>query len=191
LAAFVVALVCFGNVQKADAEPIVFVVSYHNIDYAETACRDVLSKEASATETMRNASQYRLEVPDWVSNLLAGARECKSVTDPRQVGRRLENELLNALALNTSCAGVTVIRDPHPKYDGGGWSQTNRKIRDQKAHWDLHLDFRPGEKTYAWWLFSRSAGSMSWNAIIDGQGETPKVANDICVAVSGRGATIQ
>jgi hypothetical protein len=179
---------------KASAEPIIFVISYHNLDYAETACEMFLSQEAEAEAVkIRTSKQFGVEPVDWVNDILAGVVDCKSVRDMRELGRRLENELTDALAVTTLCAGVTVIRDPHPKYDGN-WDEKsldNQKIKDQKPHWDLHLDYRPGQKIYSWALFPEKAGGGSAGPLVEGEGATPKVAEQICIVVTGRGATIR
>jgi hypothetical protein len=41
------------------AEPIVFIVSYHNLDYAKVACEHALQFEPDARNTMRNAEQFK------------------------------------------------------------------------------------------------------------------------------------
>jgi hypothetical protein len=178
-----------------EAEPIVFIVSYHNLDYAKVACDHVLAQAPDAQKTIRELTNNPYGRPaDWVYDVVNGANECKSVQDTRQLGRRLENELADALAVNTRCGGVTVIRDLHPDYDGPSWFETSRnnsKIQTQSDYWNLHLDYIPGQKTYGWTLFSYKAGGTSWGAIINGEGATPKVADDICTVVTRRGATIR
>ena len=95
--------------------------------------------------------------------------------------------------MNPRCGGVTVIRDPHPDYDGG-WSKTheaNYKLRHEKPYWDLHLDYNPGHKEYGWTLFPTKPDGAFAGAIVNGEGTTPKVADQICTVVTGRGATIR
>jgi hypothetical protein len=118
------------------------------------------------------------------------------VRDTREFGRRLENELLDALAVNPRCGGVTVIRDPHPDYDEGGrWSATkeaNYNLRQQKPYWDLHLDYNPGHKEYGWTLFPTKAGGRAdYPGMVSGEGATLKVAGEICIVVTVRGANIR
>ena len=165
--AFAVAIHCCVMAGKASAEPIIFITSYHNLDYAATAC----------------------ELTGFLDP--AGAAECKSVSDPRELGRRLENKLSDALAVTTRCAGVTVIRDPHPKFDGR-FSEANNKIKQQKPHWNLHLDYNPGFEIFGWTLFPNKAGIMnSAGALVNGEGTVAKAAGEICTVVTGRGATIR
>jgi hypothetical protein len=187
-------VVCLSCVipTKASAEQIVFVVSYHNLDYAAVACGSIMQMEPDAAKTIRDlANDPYFKPADWVKDVIAGATECKSVRDPRELGRRLENELTDALAVNTRCAGVTVIRDPHPDYDSGGLSEANRKIKDQKPHWDLMLDYSPATKIFGWTLFPEKPGSGSAGALVSGEGTTSKVADAICTVVTGRGANIR
>jgi hypothetical protein len=68
---------------QAFAETIVFIVSYHNVDYAKTACEHVLSLEPDAVRTVRDYQKYNWgEVTDETTkSILAGAAECKSVRD--------------------------------------------------------------------------------------------------------------
>jgi hypothetical protein len=185
----------FMALRPAQAEPIVFIVSYHNVDWAKTACEHVLEQAPEAQKTIRELANnpYGARPADWVYDIVNGANECKSVGDPRQLGRRLENELIDALAVNTRCAGVTVIRSPHPDYDRGSSDilQTNRDIRNKNDHWDLHLDYNPGHKTYGWTLFPNKAGAHSAGSLVSGEGDTPKVADQICIVVTRRGATIR
>jgi hypothetical protein len=176
------------------AEPIVFIVSFHNLDYAKVACAQLLAQAPDAQKTIREFEKYRWGRPaDWVYDVVTGADECRSVRDPRALGRRLENELVDALAVNTRCGGVTIICDPHPDYDGGSSDtlQTNWNIKTQSDHWDLHLDYNPGQKTYGWTLFPTKAGALSSGPFVSGEGETPKVADQICIVVTKRGATIR
>jgi hypothetical protein len=89
------------------AEPIVFIVSYHNLDYAKVACEHVLQFEPDARNTIRNAERYKWQLSDddTNKNILAGAAECRSVRDPRELGCSLENQLIDALAVNTNAPG--------------------------------------------------------------------------------------
>jgi hypothetical protein len=184
----------------AEAEPIVFIVSYHNLDYAKVACDHVLQAAPDAQKTIRELTNNPYGQPaDWVYDVVNGANECKSVRDPRALGRQLEIDLANALAVNTRCGGVTIIRDPHPDFDKYDWSETsqaNQKIKSQSDHWDLHLDYSPGHKTFGWTLFPHKAGGFEPPAslarsLISGEGDTTKAANDICTVVTRRGATIR
>jgi hypothetical protein len=56
------------------AEPIVFIVSYHNLDYAKVACEHALQFEPDARNTMRNAEQFKWQLSDddTNKNILAG-----------------------------------------------------------------------------------------------------------------------
>jgi hypothetical protein len=172
----------------------VFITSLHNLDYARSACELVMTRAPEAQETIREFEKYRSGRPDgWVYNVINGTNECKSVRDPRELGRRLENELADALAVNTRCRGVTVMRDPHPDYDPS-WlevHQKNQKIKNQSDYWNLHLDYNPGHKTYAWALFPDKAGGDPAEPFVSGEGDTSKVADQICTVVTRQGATIR
>jgi hypothetical protein len=174
----VAALGCWIGAPEAKAEPIVFIVSYHNVDYAKTVCDYVSSMQKSGFGLLNDES-------------IAGLAECKSVRDTRDLGRRLENALIDALAVEPLCNGVTVIRDRHPDHDGGGFSQENYAIKQSKPHWDLHLDYQPGSKAFGWTLYPNKAGMKPDGAFVNGEGTAPKAARQICIVASGHGATIR
>src|SRR2546423_337196 len=92
------------------AETLVFIVSYHNVDYARTSCNYVLSMEPDAVRAVRDSQKLGWgEVTDETTKqTLAGAAECRSVRDTRALGRRLENDLIDALAVEPLCGGISM-----------------------------------------------------------------------------------
>jgi len=168
LQALVLALACWGGASEANAERFVFLVSVHNLNFAKTACDTVLSDEPNSV----------------------GAVDCKRAPDTRALGRALEDQLMDALAVNTNCAGITVTRDPHPEYDSGVPS-TNYIIKKQKPYWDLFADYVPGQKIFNWTLFSNKSGGEGPPESVNGGGTLAQAATDICTVVNGRGAKIQ
>jgi hypothetical protein len=172
----VAALGCWAAASNA-SEPIVFIVSHHNLDYAKTACEHALSMEPEAAKA----------IPE---ETVAAAIECRTVRDPRELGRRLENDLEEALAVEPLCFHVTVVKDPDRNYDAGSTaaSRANYAIRQKKPFWDLHLDYRPGSKVFGWHLFPNDAGLKSSGPLVSGEGTKTEVARQICIAASGRGA---
>jgi hypothetical protein len=177
----IVALCSCVVAPQAFAETLVFIISYHNVDYAKAACERVLSKQKSGLG----------EVND--ENITTGATECKSVRDTRELGRRLENEVLDALAAEPLCAGITMIRDPHPEFDRGGFSenlsQENHALKQAYPHWDLHLDYQPGSKVFGWAMYRNKAGMRPDGPLLSGEGNASKAAKAICTIASGPGAT--
>src|SRR5215475_11160069 len=126
LGVFVAALGFWIDEPRASAEPIVFIVSYHNLDYAKEACRRVLS-EPEAAKTIREPAE----------SVKKAAAECRKVSDLRELGRRLEHDLTDALAVEPLCAGVTVIRDPHLDFDKVKDDvQAYYDLRQKKPYWD-------------------------------------------------------
>jgi hypothetical protein len=180
---------------QAKAEPLIFIVSYHNVGYAKVACDRVLSNEPDAVKDAREHQKYGWgEVGDATKYTLAAAAECKSVRDTRELGRRLENELIDALAVEPLCGGVTVIREPHSGWEKESFFEflkTSGPLKEQKSYWNLHLDYNPGVKVFGWTLFPNKAGMKSDGAEVDGEGTATKAAKQICIVASGRGATIR
>ena len=159
------------------SEPIVFIVSHHNLDFAKTACEHVLSMEPEAAKAI-------------LDETVAAAIECRTVRDSRELGRRLENDVVEALAVEPLCFHVTVVKDPDRNYDAGSSaaSRANYAIRQKKPFWDLHLDYRPGSKVFGWHLFPNDAGLKSSGPLVSGEGTKTEAANQICSVASGRGA---
>jgi len=96
-----------------------FVSSWHNWDWTKNACDYVLRSEPDARQVVRSAQKLGWPVDDISKDVIAAADECRSVRDYRELGRRMESELLNALAVNPLCAGLTVIREPHTVLEKG------------------------------------------------------------------------
>ena len=172
----VAGLACWAAASGA-SEPIVFIVSHHNLDYAKAACEHVLSMEPEAAKAI-------------LEEAIAAALECRTVQDPRELGRRLENDLVEALAVEPLCFHVTVVKDPHRNYDVGSSaaSRANFAIRQKKPFWDLQLDYRPGSKVFGWHLFPNAAGQKISGPLVSGEGTMTEAAREICAVASGRGA---
>jgi hypothetical protein len=181
-------LFAVASVSSAAAtEPFVFVVSHHNLDFAKVACDRVLQFEPGAQKTLKYDRQFGFDVDDITKHILEAVTECKSVRNPQELGRRIENELIDALAVNTRCGGVTVMREPHPDYDRGSDTAEVSKVRQKSSHWDLHIDYNPGSKIYGWTLFPNEPGPKAGGPFVGGEGETAKNADQICIVVQGGG----
>ena len=91
----------------ATAEPkaIVVLSSLHNLDYAEAACSRLRSMAdiKDITQVLNNASDYDPEDVKVNKQEFDGISECKSVKDPRELGRRLEDSIMDQFAVNTRC----------------------------------------------------------------------------------------
>ena len=172
----VAALGCWAAASNA-SEPIVFIVSHQNLDFAKTACEHVLSMEPDAAKAI-------------LDETVAAAIECRTVRDPRELGRRLENDVVEALAVEPLCFHVTVVKDPDRNYDAGSSaaSRANLAVRKKNPFWDLHLDYRPGSKVFGWHLFPNDAGPKSSGPLVSGEGTKTEAASQICSVASGRGA---
>ena len=158
-------------ITAAPADPIVVLSSVHNLNFAEAAC------------------EYPIEAlgPD-------GAAECRSVRDPRELGRRLENQIMDLFAVNARCQGVVIVIEGDEKYDGG-LNAVATDLMVQKDHWDLLLDYIPGSKTYFWSIFPAAAFNNSKSEFGKGRGvwgeETAaQIAEQVCIVVKGQGASV-
>jgi hypothetical protein len=97
-------------------------------------------------------------------------------------------------ALRSSELGSRFGAYSHPRrfcVPPGRVSQTNYALKQQKAYWNLHLDYQPGSRVFGWTLFPNKAGMKSDGNLVSGEGTASKAAKQICIVASGRGATIR
>jgi hypothetical protein len=120
---------------------------------------------------VKRDQQLGWDIDDTTKYILAATAQCRSVRDPRELGRKLENELIDALAVNTKCGGVTVMREPHPDYDHGSDTAEVLKVRPRSSHWDLHIDYDPGSKVYGCSLFPNDPGPKMAEPFVTGEGQ--------------------
>lgn len=145
--------------------------------------------------TLGLPSQYDHETVEVYGRLPVAAAECKSVRDPKELGRRLENKIMDLLAVNPRCKGVEVILDWHEKFDGK-LNPAAIEIQEQKDHWNLFLDYIPGSKVHSWSLFPASswnnrASNFGKGRMVSGEGTAPQIADQICTVVTGQGASLR
>ena len=135
-----VALAFAAGPANAAEPPIILLDGFHDLNYAKTTCEWFLSENTDSL----------------------GAAECRSFPDLHDLGRALENKMIIALAVETQCQGVRVLRDIHPSEpDDATVVQGNMALKDKNPHWGLHLDVEPGMKLFAWTLLAHNAGSDS------------------------------
>jgi hypothetical protein len=157
-------------VTAVNAEPIVVFQSLHDLNYAKNVCEYVQSA-AGATNASNEAKT-----------------ECALATDPRALGRRLELDVRSSFATNPRCAGVTVVRGWLDRYDPGDGHDYLATIANK--HWELLLDFTPGSKTHGWSLF-RVTANQNIEDRFSGEGTPDQIANAVCIAMTGKGATVR
>jgi hypothetical protein len=158
-----------GAIPTSQAAPTVRIASLHNLDYAKTACNDIKLHPGADYSTPEARAQ------------------CASEIDDRALGRKLEMEVQNKMAIDPRCGGVTVVRGWHPQFDSGDGRYNTAYLN--KERWDLLLDFRPGSITHAWTITHWDGNHMG--ASVDGVGTPEEIADAVCIAVSGRGARIR
>jgi hypothetical protein len=179
------------TVTKAASKPIVILGSLHNLDYAEAACDHLLrfSDPKAIAFVLNNASDYDTEDIKRYKEQFEGIRECKSVPDKRELGRRLENSIADQLAITRLCAGVSAYIDGHDKFDGK-FNDAAQQAKERNDYWLLMVDYAPGSKVYGWSLFPEKAGGADNGAMISGEGTTAQIAEQVCIVVTGQGAHV-
>jgi hypothetical protein len=160
--------------RAAFAEPIIIINSPHNLEYGRIACSTIQSRSA----------------PDNPE----GIAECKHF-DVRNLGRRFENEVRSQMATNTRCQGVDVFRLTDQEFDG---KNNISELADQmeQAHWQLFLEYHPGQAKHTWTLFPYTGaeflpGKFVVSGIVSGEGTASEIADQICIVVTKRGANIR
>jgi hypothetical protein len=190
LTAFASIFFAVSPAYPATVEPIVFVLSYHNLEYAKDACDHAIQIEPDARRRLRNAEQYALQLTNEVfvaaTGVLAGASECRSVGDQRELGRRLENKLIDALRANSQCSGVTILQDSSSDYEKAGRLDRTKEMGQSSSYWELQIHFNPGSNIYGWNLVLNEPLPKSTKASINGEGDTVKNADQICFVVTKR-----
>jgi hypothetical protein len=156
-------LMAGSALNAAHAESIIIFNTLHTLAFAEVACS--LDREPAAVAL------------------------CRSVDDPRRLGREFENQILSQFGVTTQCKGVTLARLLGPK-DDGEFSQAAMDLM-RKEHWSLHVDYSPVSERYEWALFAEPGfGSPDQRWVVRGEGTTAQIAQQVCNVVAGLGGTV-
>jgi hypothetical protein len=182
------------TVTAATAEPkaIVVLSSLHNLDYAEAACSRLhsMADMKDITEVLNNASDYDPEDVKFNKQLFDGIWECKSVKDARELGRRLEDSIEDQFAVNTRCTGVAAYIEGYDKFDGK-FNAVAMQVEERNDYWDLMVDYAPGSKVYSWALFPTARSGRPNGRMISGEGTVSQIAEQVCIVVTGHGASVR
>jgi hypothetical protein len=166
---WIAALIAMLVSGAALAEPmIIVIISGHNLRYAENICSYTHDAE--------------------------GIAECKFFGGPN-LGRRLENDVRSRMATSPRCQGVDVFRLNDLEYDG---KNNIAELADQtnQFHWDLFLEYNPGQTKHNWDLFPLTGGDdfggkLVSSGIVSGEGNASQIADQICIVVTKRGANLR
>lgn len=132
-------------------------------------------------------NDYNPDDVKFAKEMLDAVAECKSVRDPRELGRRLENQIMDLLAVNRDCKGVTAFLEGHDKYDGKFNEAATQAKRN--GYWSLMVDYVPGSKVYGWSLLPWKGEQMG--RMISGEGTVSQIAEQVCIVVNGQGAAVR
>ena len=67
-------------------------------------------------------------------------------------------------------------------------------IEEHKDHWELLLDYIPGSKVHEWSIYPRLHGiadEYSIARMVSGEGSAAQIADQVCIVVTGQGATVR
>ena len=110
------------TISAAAAEPkaIVVLSTLHHLDYAEAACSHLHSVAdiKDITEVLNNASDYDPKDVKFNKQEFDGISECKSMKNPRELERHLEDSIKDQFAVNIRCGSVTAYIEGYDKFEG-------------------------------------------------------------------------
>jgi hypothetical protein len=182
------------TVTAATAEPkaVLILSSLHDLDYAEAACSHLRSVAdiKDLARVLNNASDYDPEDVKINKQLFDGISECKSVNDPRELGRRLENNIMDQLAVNRQCAGVSAYIEGYDQFDGE-FNAVAMQAEERNDYWGLMVDYAPESKVYSWALFPTARGGRPNGRMVSGEGTVSQIAEQVCIIVTGQGASVR
>jgi hypothetical protein len=177
----------------AEPKPLVILASIHNVDFAEASCSYLLNVAdvENITRVLNNPSDFDPEDVKFNKQLSDGIWECKSVKDRRELGRRLENNILDQLAVNARCAGVSAYIEGYDKFDGK-LNAAAMQAEERGAFWSLMVDYAPGSEVHGWSLFPENASGGTPNGrLISGAGTVSQIAEQVCIVVTGQGRSVR
>jgi hypothetical protein len=174
---------------EVEPSPTVILLSMHNLDYAKSACWHLrtIADMKYIGRVLNNASDYDPADVKSVKQQSDGIWECNSVRDPRELGRRLENNVMDQLAVNRHCAGVTAYIAGYDEYDGKFNEAATQA--EQNGYWSLMVDYAPASKTYEWSLLPTKGDEMG--RMVSGEGTPFQIAEQVCIVVKGQGARVR
>ncbi len=175
-----------------EPKPIVILTSIYNVDLAEASCSHLLNVAdiKSITRVLNNTSDYDPEDVKFNKQLFDGISECKSVKDRRELGRRLENGIMDQLAVNTRCSGVSAYIEGYDKFDGK-FNVAAMEAEEGNRYWSLMVDYVPGSEVHGWSLFpvGASGTTPSDGRLISGEGTVFQIAEQVCIVVTRHGGS--
>jgi hypothetical protein len=178
----------------AESKPLVILASIHNVDFAEASCSYLLNVAdvRNITRVLNNPSDFDPEDVKFNKQLSDGIWECRSVKDRRELGRRLENNIMDQLAVNTRCAGVSAYIEGYDKFDGK-FNAAAMQAEEGSGYWSLMVNYAPGSKVHGWSLFpvNASGTTPSDGRMISGEGTVSQIAEQVCIVVTRHGASIR
>ena len=179
---------------SAERNPIVILASIHNVDFAEASCSYLLNvADVKYIPWVLNNKPSDLDPEDvkFKKQLSDGIRECNSVKDRRVLGRRLENNIMDQLAVNVRCAGVSAYIEGYDKFDGK-LNAAAMQAEERGAFWSLMVDYAPGSEVHGWSLFPENASGGTPNGrMISGTGTVSQIAEQVCIVVTGQGRGVR
>jgi hypothetical protein len=124
-----------------------------------------------------------------LSALLPPNREPVS-QDTRELGRRLEDSIVDQFSVNTRCAGAAAYIEGYDKFDGK-FNAVAMQAEELNDYWDLMVDYAPGSKVYRRALFPTARSGRPNGRMISGEGTVSQIAEQVCIVVTGHGASVR
>ena len=65
------------------------------------------------------------------------------------------------------------------------------QAEERNDYWDLMVDYAPGSQVYSWALFPTARSGRPNGRMISGEGAAFQIAEQVCIVVTGRGASVR
>jgi hypothetical protein len=176
LAAALALLLAVSACSKGDPELVVVLQAWRNADHTDQVCQRARTWQ----------QQNRNRIAEAGCEAVMGCQEMTPLitrceADPMGELRAFEDALLAQAAAEAKCKGVRLVRLD----DRNNSDPTMRAVLD-KPHWQLSLDFQPGDPSQRWWMTDHASRAT----FPRGEGNPKQIADDICAIVSERGAKL-
>jgi hypothetical protein len=78
----------------------------------------------------------------------------------------------------------------YDKFDGK-FNAVAMQAEERNDYWGLMVDYAPGSKVYSWALFPTARSGRPNGRMISGEGAASQIAEQVCIVVTGRGASVR
>jgi hypothetical protein len=169
-------LVVLAACSKPDPELVVVLQGWRNADYAHQVCERTRTWHRQNRDLIAQVGCQSVTVCPEMMPLVT-----RCAMDPMSDLRDFEDDFLAQAAASPRCKGVRIVRINERE-------NLDKAVADilERPHWQLFLDFQPGEPKQHWRMTDRDSRAI----FPKGEGNPKEIASDICAIVTERGAKL-